>query len=311
MYDKSFYKFIFFYKKSQMLPENFKLSSRILFSRGKKLKLNQAKLMGILNCTLDSFSDGSRFFNFDVALSQARKMIDDGADLLDIGGESSNPESKEVSLEEELNRVIPLIQGIRKESDIWISVDTWKSEVARQSLQAGADSINDITALRCDSDLANVIAEYEVPVVLMYSKDAPQRTTINNSDYEDVLGTIKAFFKERLQFANSKGIKKKQIILDPGMGFFISGNAKYSFEVVARISELHEFDLPLMLGPSRKSFLSNVLKQRTLNYEERDIPCAVVSSLALWQGISVLRYHEVDQGRLLLNTIESIKNNLK
>ena len=294
-----------------MLSENFKLPSKMLFSRGKKLKLNPAKLMGILNCTLDSFSDGSRFFNFDAALRQARKMIDAGADLLDIGGESSGPESSGVSLDEELNRVIPLIKAIRKENDIWISVDTWKSEVALQSIEAGADSINDVTALRGDSELAKVIVKKQVPIILMYSKDNSVRTTNESIEYRDVMTTIKSFFKERLKFAISEGIHKKQIIIDPGMGFFISGNAKYSFDVVARISELHEFGLPLMLGPSKKSFLANVSNGRLLDFEERDIPCAAVCSIALWKGVSILRYHETEQGRLLIDTIESIKSNLK
>ena len=294
-----------------MFSNPFELKSKMLFSRGKKLKLKPPKLMGILNCTLDSFSDGSRFFNFYEALNHARKMIDDGVDCLDVGGESSGPESLEVSLEEELSRIIPIIKAIRKENDIWISVDTSKAEVARQSLEAGADSINDVTALRNDSGMANVIAKYNVPVVLMYSKDKSSRTTNKLKNYDDVINTIKIFFRERIKFATSQGIKKKQIILDPGMGFFISNKAKYSFDVVARISEFHEFGLPLMLGPSKKSFLSNVSKERSLNFEERGIPCAAVSSIAIWQGVSILRYHEVDQGRLLIDTIESIKSNLK
>jgi len=263
--------------------------------------------MGILNCTPDSFSDSSRFFNFDGALNQARKIINEGADWIDIGGESSSPGSSSVSLEEELSRVIPIIQSIRKENDIWISVDTWKSEVARQSLEAGADSINDVTALRCDPELSKVISKYQVPVILMYSKDVSPRTTKNSLEYDDVMSTIKNFFKERLEFTKSKGIKKKQIILDPGMGFFISSKAKYSFEVAARISELQEFDLPILLGPSRKSFLSTIKKEQTANFEERDIPGGVVSSIALWQGISVLRYHNVYQGKKLIETIESLK----
>ena len=294
-----------------MLYKPFELTSRTLISRGKKIRLNPARLMGILNCTFDSFSDGSNFLNFDAALKKAREMIDEGLDWLDIGGESSGPGSSTVSLDEELNRVIPIIEAIRRENDIWISVDTWKSEVARQSLEAGADSINDVTALRCDSEMSKVISRFQVPVVLMYSKDVSPRTTRESLDYDDVMSNIKNFFRERLEFAQSKGINKEQIILDPGMGFFISSKAKYSFEVVSRISELHEFDLPILLGPSRKSFLSPSSNGEKTNFEERDILGAAVSSIALWQGISVLRYHEVYQGRLLIDTIESIKNNLK
>ncbi len=291
-----------------MISAPFELPSRTLYSRGKKLKLDRPCLMGILNSTPDSFSDGSSFFKLEDALSQARKMIDEGADWLDFGGESSGPESADVSLDEELQRVIPLIQSIRGESDIWISVDTWKAEVARQSLEAGADAVNDVTALRGDAKMAKVISEYQVPVILMFSKDDTARTTRLQSDYEDVLDTLKSFFRERLRYAESQGISKKQIVLDPGMGLFISGKAKYSFEVIRRISELHSFNLPLLLGPSRKSFLAEVTQARSLNLSERDIPGAAVSSIALWQGIAVLRFHEVEQGRLLIDTIEALKS---
>ena len=207
----------------------FELPSRTLGSGKKYLNLSRPILMGILNTTPDSFSEDSSFFEFDDALSQARKIIADGADWLDIGGESSGPGSKEVPLEEELRRVIPLIKEVRSESDIWISVDTWKAEVARQSLHAGADAVNDVSALRADKEMASVIAEYKVPVVLMYSKDSTPRTTRNHFEYTDVIQSIISFFKERLEYAKSNGIQKSQIVIDPGMGFFISGNEKYSF----------------------------------------------------------------------------------
>ncbi|MDP6319066.1 MAG: dihydropteroate synthase [SAR324 cluster bacterium] len=291
-----------------MLTAPFQLPLRTLHSRGKSLRLDSPRLMGILNITPDSFSDGSLFFKMDAAIAQARKMIADGADWLDIGGESSGPDSTEITQDEELQRVIPLIKKIREVSEIWISVDTWKSEVARKSLEAGADAVNDVTALRGDTEMVKVIAEYKVPVILMFSKDRSARTSRQDSDYVDVVGTLKSFFSERLKFADSNGIDKSQIVLDPGMGFFISGKAKYSFEVIQRISELHEFELPLLLGPSRKSFLAGVTKGRSLNFSERDIPCATVSSIALWQGVTLLRFHEVEQGRKLIDTIKALKS---
>ena len=290
-----------------MLSELFELPSRTLFSRGKNLKLSQPILMGILNSTEDSFSDGQRFFEFDDALVRARKIISEGADWLDIGGESSGPNSKEVTSKEELRRIIPIIKAVRSESDIWISVDTWKAEVARHSLDAGADAINDVSGLRADKDMAKVIAEFQVPLILMYSKDSTPRTSREFTQYRDVMESIISFFRVQIEYAQSNGIKKSQIIVDPGMGLFISGNAKYSFELVRRISELHEFNLPLILGPSRKSFLAAVSSGRILNYSERDFPCALVSSIALWQGVSILRLHEVEQGRLLIDTFEKIK----
>ena len=291
-----------------MLTAPFQLPFRTLHSRGKSLRLDSPRLMGILNITPDSFSDGSLFFKMDAAIAKARKMIADGADWLDIGGESSGPDSTEITQDEELQRVIPLIKKIREVSEIWISVDTWKSEVARKSLEAGADAVNDVTALRGDTEMVKVIAEYKVPVILMFSKDRSARTSRQDSDYVDVVGTLKSFFSERLKFAGSNGIEKSQIVLDPGMGFFISGKAKYSFEVIQRISELHEFELPLLLGPSRKSFLAGVTKGRSLNFSERDIPCATVSSIALWQGVTLLRFHEVEQGRKLIDTIKALKS---
>ena len=290
-----------------MFSELFELPSRTLFSRGKNLKLSQPILMGILNATQDSFSDGQSFLEFDDALVRARKIIAEGADWLDIGGEASGPNSNEVTSEEELRRVIPIIKAVRSESDIWISVDTWKAEVARHSLDAGADAINDVSGLRADKDMARVIAEFQVPLILMYSKDSTPRTTREFTQYRDVMESIISFFSEQIEYAQSNGIQKSQIIVDPGMGLFISGNAKYSFELVRRISELHEFNLPLILGPSRKSFLAAVSSGRILNYSERDFPCALVSSIALWQGVSILRLHEVDQGRLLIDTFEKIK----
>ena len=291
-----------------MLTSPFQLPLRTLHSRGKSLRLDSPRLMGILNITPDSFSDGSLFFKMDTAIAQASKMIADGADWLDIGGESSGPDSTEITQDEELQRVIPLIKKIREGSEIWISVDTWKSEVARKSLEAGADAVNDVTALRGDTEMVKVIAEYKVPVILMFSKDRSARTSRQDSDYVDVVGTLKSFFSERLKFADSNGIDKSQIVLDPGMGFFISGKAKYSFEVIQRISELHEFELPLLLGPSRKSFLAGVTKGRSLNFSDRDIPCATVSSIALWQGVTLLRFHEVEQGRKLIDTIKALKS---
>ena len=204
-----------------MFSAPFELPSRTLHSRGKSLKLDSPRLMGILNTTPDSFSDGSLYFKFDAAITQARKMIAFGADWLDIGGESSGPGSTDVSLDEELQRVITIIQKIRAESEIWISVDTWKAEVARQSLEAGADAINDVTALRGDPELAKVVKDFQVPLVIMYSKDATPRTTGQQPDYEDVMDTIKSFFRERLDFSKSKGILKKQIVLDSEMVFSV------------------------------------------------------------------------------------------
>ena len=234
-------------------------------------------------------------------------MVDQGADWIDIGGESSGPGAEAVSLAEELQRTIPIIKAIRQESDLWISVDTYKAEVAHQAIEAGADVINDITALRGDPEMINVVAKTQVPVVITYSKDPDVRTTKRDFHYEDVIKTIQEFFKERLAFMQKQGIPFENIILDPGMGFYISGVPRYSFEIIRRLPELTEWGFPMMIGTSRKSFLANVSPGKTLAVYERELPTAITTSVAIWQGASLLRLHDVQQGRLVLDTMRSLQ----
>lgn len=222
----------------------------------------QPKIMGILNTTPDSFSDGGRFWRdgklqVELVVEIAKKMVEDGADILDIGGESSGPNSKDVSLEEELKRVIPAVRAIREAGvDVKISVDTYKAEVVRQAIFAGATMINDVTALRGDPEMVEVVADFGKQVVLMYSKNPTARTTRTVVHYDDVVKTILAFFEERLEYAFAHGVKREQIILDPGMGLFVSGDPQYSFEIIERLGEFKALGFPVLLGPSRKSFLA-------------------------------------------------------
>ncbi len=278
-------------------------SSYELTSGNRTLSLRRPRLMGVLNVTPDSFSDGGKYLNPDSALIHARGMITEGADWIDVGGESSGPDSKDVPAEEEWKRVAPVIIGIRRESDIWLSIDTWKAEVARRALQEGVDTVNDVTALRGDPDMASVLAGYHASVVLMYSKDSSARTTRKCVKYADVMISHRKFFSERLHVAESRGIHRDRILLDPGMGFFVSGESAYSFEIVRRLNELKDFGLPLVLGPSRKSFLATVTSGKELGIKERDAACAAVSSVAVLNGIRVLRMHDVRQGRQLLDTL--------
>lgn len=250
--------------------------------------------MGILNVTPDSFSDGGKCNTQEKALLRAKQMERDGADILDIGGESTGPGSKAVSLKEELKRVIPVIQAIRAISRIPISVDTYKAGVAEAALQAGADMINDVTALRGDVKMGRVIAKYKCQVVLMYSKDSTARTAIEEKRYKDVVKTIKQFLRARIDYAQKQGIVKDQIIIDPGMGHFVSALPGYSYEIIARLPELKQLGLPILIGVSRKSFLGGKLENR----DERGIP---LTALAYINGACIIRTHKVGKTRAFLN----------
>ena len=248
-------------------------------------------IMGILNLTPDSFSDGGMFNTTKKALHRAHQLEAEGADIIDIGGESTGPGSKDISLAEELSRVIPLLKKIRKHCKLPISVDTYKSEVARQALEEGADMINDITALRQDPTLAKVVAHYKCPLILLYSKDKTARTTLKEVHYQDVIKTIKAFLKKQITLAAKHGIKN--IIIDPGMGQFISSIPKYSFEIIARLSELKTLNHEVLIGISRKSFLGGKLT-------ERDEKSAALSAIAYLNGASIIRTHNVKETRSCL-----------
>lgn len=244
------------------------------------------KIMGILNLTPDSFSDGGLYNSVKKALQQAQKLEREGADILDIGGESSGPNSKNIALEEELRRVIPALKKIRQKIKIHISVDTCKAEVARQALAEGANIINDVTALRGDSKMAKTAARYNCPIILMYAKDKTARTTLQNKRYTDIMQTIKTFFQKRLSHAKKHGIKDKNIILDPGMGHFISAIPAYSYEIIARLNELKSLQKPILLGISRKSFLGG-------NIAERDTLGLGPTAIAILNGASIIRTHDV------------------
>ncbi|MBI2634692.1 dihydropteroate synthase [Candidatus Peregrinibacteria bacterium] len=251
--------------------------------------------MGILNLTPDSFSDGGQHNLLKNAVKHARKIEKEGADIIDIGGESTGPNSKNISLEEELSRVIPILKKIRKNTKLPISIDTWKAEVARQALEEGADMINDVTALRGDKKMAKIAAKYQCQIVLMYSKDSTARTTVQNRHYKDVIQTIKNFLKEQIVFANKHGIKDKNIIIDPGMGQFISNIPSYSYEIIARLQELQTFKKPVLIGISRKSFLGGPM-------EERDIRGLSATAIAILNGASIIRTHQIFASRKSLDS---------
>lgn len=253
--------------------------------------LEKPVIMGILNVTPDSFSDGGKYYESGVF--RAIEMIKEGAAIIDIGGESTGPGSKDVPEEEELRRVIPVIKELRaRDLNIRISVDTYKSNVAREAVLAGANIVNDVTALRGDPKMAQTLAELNVPVVLMYSKDATPRTTSDNVQYDDVCETILGFLEERIDYAVSQGIKRENIIIDPGMGAFISSDPKYSFEILERLAEFKVFNLPILIGASRKSFLAGHAK---LPPSERLEASLKAAKLAVKNGANILRVHDVKE----------------
>ncbi|MBT4917645.1 dihydropteroate synthase [Candidatus Peregrinibacteria bacterium] len=244
--------------------------------------------MGIINVTPDSFSDGGKFNTLRKALKQGKKLEKDGADIIDIGGESTGPESKDISEREELKRVIPVIEEIKKQTNLPISIDTYKSSVAEAALQSGASIINDVTALRGDSKMVRVAHKHQCPVIMMYSKDNTPRTTVKNKHYKDVIEIIKDFFKERMNYIKKHSLTTSQIILDPGMGQFISAIPKYSYEIISKLKELDELKAPLLLGISRKSFLGGEVSERL----EKGL---LISGIAYLNGASILRTHDVKE----------------
>jgi len=252
----------------------------------------QTYIIGILNVTPDSFSDGGRFTEQggkENIVEVARQMVKDGATVLDIGGESTHPDASPVNLEGELDRVIPVIKAIHEAMpEVLISVDTRRSEVAEAAIKAGAGMINDVTAGRSDERIADVAAKYDVPLVLMHSKDVDQNTTKDEREYEDVMQTVKEFLNERVKWARLKGVK--EIIVDPGMGFFISSNADYSWEIIDRIEELYELDCPVLVGTSRKSFL-----------KEDRFGGTLLTTLQLNGLVDYLRVHDVFENATVLS----------
>ncbi len=258
-------------------------------------------IVGILNVTPDSFSDGGLYYRLEAALKQAERLIEAGADIIDIGGESTRPFSKPVPVEEELSRVIPVIEGIRKRFDIPISIDTYKAKVAKEALEAGAQIVNDISALRFDPQMSQVVAEYQAPVILMHMKGTPQTMQIDPS-YEDVIGEIKDFLSRRAEEAQKAGIKREKIILDPGIGF--GKRFEDNLKIINEIKAFFDLGYPVMLGPSRKSFLGQILDKEA---RERDVGTMAVVALAAYQGVHLVRVHNVEMAIDTIKVIQALK----
>lgn len=257
-------------------------------------------IMGVLNVTPDSFHDGGRYNKVDLAIERAEEMVKEGADIIDIGGESTSPGSDPVSLEEELNRVIPILKSLN--IDVPISIDTYKPKVANKSLKNGASIINDIYGLRYDKRMANVVAEHDCPVIIMHMQEKPE-TMQKNPTYKDPVKDIKKFFRKRINFAKSKEIDQDKIIIDPGIGF---GKTKSdNLEIIRRLNEFKSLDKPILIGISRKSLINDLSKENlsTGNRLIGSISAEVISAL---KGAQIIRTHDVKETKKALEVVNSI-----
>lgn len=253
---------------------------------GKSLDLSAPHVMGIVNVTPDSFSDGGRFFSADKALEQARKLVTDGATIIDIGGESTRPGSEPVGVEEEISRVLPAIEAIHAELDVVISIDTMKAKVMRAAVAAGASLINDVNALRGEGAL-QAAAELNVPVCLMHMQGTPQ-TMQQQPHYDDVVNEVNTFLTERIAACEAVGISRAKIILDPGFGF--GKSARHNLRLMKHLAVFTDADLPVLVGVSRKSIIGATLN---VSVEERLAGSLALASIAVLQGAKIIRSHDV------------------
>ncbi|ANO33605.1 dihydropteroate synthase [Vibrio breoganii] len=275
----------------------------ILNSGKKQLDLSSPQIMGILNVTPDSFSDGGQYNRIDDALAQSRKMIAAGATIIDIGGESTRPGAPEVELQQELERVIPVIKALRAESDVWISIDTSKAEVMRQATEAGADLINDVRALQEPGSL-QVAADSGVPICLMHMQGQP-RTMQANPHYDDLISEVEQFLAERIKACEAVGISKDKLILDPGFGF--GKTLEHNYHLLQHLEQFHRFEMPLLAGMSRKSMVFKLLDKAPADCISGSVACAVV---AAQKGAQIIRVHDVAETAdavRVVNFMESIK----
>jgi dihydropteroate synthase len=258
-------------------------------------------VMGILNCTPDSFYPGSRLAGTDQAVQRARAMIQAGADILDVGGESTRPGSDPVEAAEEIKRVVPVIERIRERSDVLISIDTRKVEVAEKALSAGADLVNDVSALRGGRLLAECIAERDVPVILMHMRGEP-KTMQENPQYGDVIAEITDELSGSINFARSCGIREERIIIDPGIGF--GKRLQDNLAILRNLRSLRSLGHPLLIGLSRKSFIGMVLGKPV---DQRLIGTVAANMLALMNGADILRVHDVEEAVDTVKMFEAVR----
>jgi len=278
----------------------------------KKTFPNRTVIMGILNITPDSFSDGGMYYQTNSAVKRALEMVKEGADIIDIGGESTRPGSLPVSAQEEKNRVLPVIKGIRKKlgKNLLISIDTNKAEVAQAALDAGANMVNSLGGFTFEPALAKVVAKAHCPIILYHIKGEPRTMQSGKISYKDIIREIKTFFKEQINFGMKQGIKKESFILDPGIGF--GKTVEHNLKLVKNFKSFTDFKLPTLIGVSRKSHLGKIL-QNKLKLKDLPLPSERIEAglaevaIAVLSGAKIIRTHDVYQTKKFLTVLDLLK----
>jgi dihydropteroate synthase len=261
---------------------------------------SRTHIMGVLNVTPDSFSDGGKYLNLEQAVVQGLKLVEDGADFIDIGGESTRPGSEPVSIEEEIRRVVPVIEVLAKKIQVPISIDTYKSGVANVSLQAGAVIVNDISAMTFDAKMASVVVKCRASIILMHMQGGP-KTMQENPSYANVTKEVKQFLSDRLSAAKEAGIE--QIIVDPGIGF--GKMFEHNIQLLRELKSFTSLEYPLLVGPSRKAFLGTILH---LPENERLEGTAAVVTSAILNGANIIRVHDVKEMKRVAMVTDALKS---
>lgn len=271
---------------------------------------HRTAIMGIVNITPDSFSDGGQFYSTEAAVSQAERLVQAGADIIDIGGESTRPYSEGVPAQAEIDRVLPVIEHLTARIGVPISIDTNKAVVAEAALSGGAAIINDISALQMDEKMAAVAVKYDVPVILMHMKGRP-RTMQIDPVYDDLLGEVKAYLKTAIERARQAGIASDKIIIDPGIGF--GKTAVHNLQIIRQLSVFEELDVPILIGTSRKAFIRKILSEATATELSADRPevetgTQATIAMAVNNGAHIVRVHNVANTRATVAMLDAIRN---
>lgn len=259
-------------------------------------------IMGILNVTPDSFSDGGLYFDKSAAINRAIQMVEDGADIIDIGGESTRPGSEPITIEEELRRTIPVIEAITKDIKIPISIDTYKSEVARIALDAGASIVNDISGLRFDHSMSEIVSEYKVPIVIMHIKGTPKDMQ-QNPVYEALIPEIMDYLRCGIAIAMRSGISDDKIIIDPGIGF--GKTPEHNLEIINKLQEFTSLEKPILIGLSRKAFIGKILRDAPAT--ERLEGTAAAVAISIMNGANMIRVHDVKEMLRVAKVTDAVK----
>jgi len=263
---------------------------------------NKTYTMGILNLTPDSFSDGGSYTDVEAAIKRAKEMVEEGVDIIDVGAESTRPGAKYIEEEEELRRLLPVVKRLVEEIEVPISIDTYKSKVAEESLKLGAHIINDIKGLKGDPEMAKVVAKYNAPIIIMHIKGTP-KTMQNDPKYKDLIGEISDKLESSIEIAIKAGIKAENIILDPGIGF--GKTFDDNLKLIDKLGKLRKIGYPILIGASRKGFIGEILGTPPLERVEGNLAVAVLSA---YNGASIIRVHEVKETKQALKIVNRMKN---